>query len=431
MNIRDRQILRLALPSIVSNITVPLLGMVDVAIVGHLGDAAYIGAISVGSMIFNIIYWLFGFLRMGTSGMTSQALGRRDLSEVTRLLVRSVAVGLAVALAILLLQYPIRLTAFWLIAPEAEVRSLAADYFSICVWGAPAMLVLYGLTGWYIGMQNTRFPMVISIVQNVVNIMASFFLVFALDMGMRGVAAGTVIAQYTGLLLSLFLLFSSYGRLRKYLVTEGLFAWDKMLIFFKVNSDIFLRTICLVAVNLYFLSAGARQGAVLLAVNTLLMQLYILFSYVMDGFAFAGEALCGKYYGASNNVLFDSTIRRLFGWGGVMVLIFTILYMLGGQEFLKLLTDDDKVVCAAADYFPWAIAIPFCGVAAFIWDGVYIGITATRKMLWSSVISSLVFFGGWLCLYTSWGNHALWLSFILYLLARGLLQTYYYCNKKL
>ena len=253
MNIRDRQILSLALPSIVSNITVPLLGMVDVAIVGHLGDAAYIGAISVGSMIFNIIYWLFGFLRMGTSGMTSQALGRRDLCEVTRLLIRSATVGLSVALMILMMQHPIRWLAFWLIAPEAEVQTLATTYYHICVWGAPAMLVLYGLTGWYIGMQNTRFPMVISIVQNVVNILASFLLVFVFHLEMRGVAIGTIIAQYTGLILSLSLLFTNYGKLRKHVVRQGLFAWDKMLRFFKVNSDIFLRTVCLVAVNLFFL----------------------------------------------------------------------------------------------------------------------------------------------------------------------------------
>ena len=430
MNIRDRQILSLALPSIVSNITVPLLGMVDVAIVGHLGDAAYIGAISVGSMIFNIIYWLFGFLRMGTSGMTSQALGRRDLREVTRLLIRSVTVGLSVAVMILLLQCPIRWLAFWLIAPETEVQTLATTYFYICVWGAPAMLVLYGLTGWYIGMQNTRFPMVISIVQNVVNILASFLLVFVFHLEMRGVAIGTVIAQYMGLVLSLTLLFTSYGKLRKHVVRRGLFAWDKMK-FFTVHSDIFLRTVCLVAVNLFFLSIGARQGALLLAVNTLLMQLYILFSYVLDGFAFAGEALCGKYYGASNMTLYRSTIRRLFFWGAIVASFFTTLYMIGGQRFLRLLTDDTAVVNAASAYFAWAVAIPFAGMAAFIWDGVYIGITATRRMLWSSILSSLVFFGVWQAFFSLWGNHALWLAFILYLMARGILQTWYYCKGKL
>lgn len=405
--------------------------MVDVAIVGHLGDAAYIGAISVGSMIFNIIYWLFGFLRMGTSGMTSQALGRRDLREVTRLLIRSVTVGLSVAVMILLLQCPIRWLAFWLIAPETEVQTLATTYFYICVWGAPAMLVLYGLTGWYIGMQNTRFPMVISIVQNVVNILASFLLVFVFHLEMRGVAIGTVIAQYMGLVLSLTLLFTSYGKLRKHVVRRGLFAWDKMLKFFKVNSDIFLRTVCLVAVNLFFLSIGARQGALLLAVNTLLMQLYILFSYVLDGFAFAGEALCGKYYGASNMTLYRSTIRRLFFWGAIVASFFTTLYMIGGQRFLRLLTDDTAVVNAASAYFAWAVAIPFAGMAAFIWDGVYIGITATRRMLWSSILSSLVFFGVWQAFFSLWGNHALWLAFILYLMARGILQTWYYCKGKL
>ena len=199
MRKRDRQILHIALPSIVSNITVPLLGLIDVAIVGHIGNAVYIGAIAVGSMIFNLIYWIFGFLRMGTSGMTSQALGRRDMPEVTRLLIRSLAVAGTVALCILTLQEPLLRLMMRLMRPTPDVAPLAAEYFRICVWGAPAMLALYGLSGWYIGMQNTRIPMLISIMQNVVNIAASLTLVYATGMGLAGVATGTLIAQYAGL----------------------------------------------------------------------------------------------------------------------------------------------------------------------------------------------------------------------------------------
>lgn len=205
----NKKILQLALPSIVSNITVPLLGLVDVAIVGHLGAASYIGAIAVGGMLFNIIYWLFGFLRMGTSGMTSQALGRRDLLEVTRVLFRSVGVGILISLALLLLQYPIREIAFLLLDTTDEVERLASLYFNICIWGAPAVLGLYGFSGWFIGMQNSRFPMFIAITQNVVNIVASLIFVFVFGMKVQGVATGTLIAQYGGFGMAVFLYLSS------------------------------------------------------------------------------------------------------------------------------------------------------------------------------------------------------------------------------
>ena len=302
MKPRDRQILQIALPSIVSNITVPLLGLIDVAIVGHLGSPAYIGAIAVGGMLFNIIYWIFGFLRMGTSGMTSQAFGKRDLPEVVRLLLRSVGIGLAVAFCLILLQTPIRQGAFLLIHPTDEVREMATLYFHICIWGAPAMLGLYGLTGWFIGMQNSRIPMYIAITQNVVNIIASLGLVYLCGMKVEGVALGTLIAQYAGFLMGIVLWMHNYGRLKRFWEIknyklkikgrEGAGIWEKeaMFRFFQVNRDIFLRTLCLVAVTLFFTSAGASQGEIILAVNTLLMQLFTLFSYVMDGFAYAGEA---------------------------------------------------------------------------------------------------------------------------------------------
>ena len=429
MNIRDRQILRLAIPSIVSNITVPLLGLVDVAIMGHMGSAAYIGAISVGAMIFNILYWIFGFLRMGTSGMTSQALGRRDLTEVTLLLKRSVMVGWVVAATIIILQIPIRQLAFAIIAPENRIRELVTVYFGICVWGAPAMLTLYGLTGWFIGMQNTRLPMVISITQNVVNIAASIFFVFGLGMKVRGVAWGTVVAQYAGLALAVTLLVIHYSKLRKYAKNGRVMDLRRLLDFFKVNSDIFLRTLCLVAVNLYFLAAGARQGTVILAVNTLLTQLYILFSYFLDGFAFAGEALCGKYYGAENKMAFRMTVRRVFLWGISVAVLFTVVYAAGGQQFLGLLTDEMEVVRAAEPYFPWAVVVPLAGVAAFVWDGVFIGITATKGMLLSSVMATLVFFAIYIFSVDVWGNHALWLAFVIYLAVRGIVQTALYFGK--
>lgn len=423
INKHHRRILSIAIPSIVSNITVPLLGLIDIAIVGHLGNVSYIGAIAVGAMIFNLVYWIFGFLRMGASGMTSQALGNRNLSEVVRLLLRSLAVSLAIALLLIILQTPLQQIMFALIQPTADIAPLSSTYYYIVIWGAPAMLGLYGLTGWYIGMQNTRIPMLVSIIQNITNIIASLTLVAGLGMGFRGVAFGTVIAQYTGFFVALALLLRYYGRLGKYIELGGLFARSAMTRFFSVNGDIFMRTLFLVAVNLFFTSAGARQGAVILAVNTVLMQLYLLFSYFMDGFAYAGEAICGHYYGAGNNAAVRATVRRLFLWGAVVVAVFTAVYALGGEGFLHLLTDDNTVIAASGEYFPWALAVPLAGVAAFVWDGVFIGLTATRGMLVSSVIAAVAFFSTYFLLQPSLGNHALWLAQIVYLSMRGIIQS--------
>ncbi|WFE84810.1 MATE family efflux transporter [Parabacteroides chongii] len=418
----NKKILQLAIPSIVSNITVPLLGLIDVAIVGHLGSASYIGAIAVGGMLFNIIYWLFGFLRMGTSGMTSQAFGKRDLNEVTRVLLRAVGVGLFIALCLLLLQYPIRKVAFLLIDATAEVRELATVYFSICVWGAPAVLGLYGFAGWFIGMQNSRFPMFIAITQNIVNIVASLAFVYLLDMKIEGVALGTLIAQYAGLFMALLLWLRYYGRLKIPFHWREILGWTAMHRFFQVNSDIFFRTLCLVAVTTFFTSTGARQGDVVLAVNTLLMQLFTLFSYIMDGFAYAGEAMTGRYVGAQNRNGLQRMIRLLFRWGWGLSLSFTILYMIGGQGFLGLLTNDTTVIEAAGTYYYWVLAIPLAGFAAFLWDGILIGATATRLMLYSMLVASGTFFVVYYLFYGIMGNHALWMAFLIYLSLRGIMQ---------
>lgn len=420
----NRRILQIAVPSIVSNITVPLLGLIDVSIVGHLGAAAYIGAIAVGGMLFNIIYWIFGFLRMGTSGMTSQALGQRDLDEVTRLLLRSVGVGLLIALCLMLLQYPIQKAAFTFIRTSEEVQRLATLYFRICIWGAPAMLGLYGFAGWFIGMQNSRFPMYIAITQNVVNIVASLCFVFLLGMKVEGVALGTLIAQYAGFGMAFVLWHRYYKTLRKRIRWKGLWQRQAMQRFFRVNRDIFLRTLCLVAVTLFFTSAGAAQGEVVLAVNTLLMQLFTLFSYIMDGFAYSGEALAGRYIGAGNRPELHRTVRRLFGWGIGLSVAFTLLYAVGGRAFMGLLTNEASVISEADSYFYWVLAIPLAGFSAFLWDGVFIGATATRQMLFAMFVASAAFFLIYYSLHTLLGNHALWLAFIVYLALRGAVQAF-------
>ena len=426
----NKKILQLAIPSIISNITVPLLGLIDVAIVGHLGSASYIGAIAVGGMLFNIIYWIFGFLRMGTSGMTSQAYGKRDLTEVVRTLLRAVGVGGLISLGLWILQYPILRSAFVLIDATEEVKQWASLYFNICIWGAPAVLGLYGFAGWFIGMQNSRFPMFIAIAQNIVNIVASLCFVFVLGMKVEGVALGTLIAQYAGLLMAFALWLKYYKRLKAYIDWNGLWGREAMRRFFSVNSDIFFRTLCLVAVTTFFTSTGARQGDVILAVNTLLMQLFTLFSYIMDGFAYAGEALAGRFIGAKNDVGLRKCIRLLFLWGIGLSLSFTILYALGGKNFLGLLTNDTSVIEASGDYFYWVLAIPLCGFSAFLWDGIFIGATATRQMLYSMLVASGTFFIMYYLFYQSMGNHALWMAFLWYLSLRGGMQWVLWRLKK-
>ena len=448
MNIRDRQILQIALPSIVSNITVPLLGMIDVAIVGHMGSPVYIGAVAVGSMIFNLVYWLFGFLRMGSSGLTSQALGRRDLTEVARLLVRSVVIALGIAILLIALQIPMKWVAFWLIGPTEDVAPFASTYFDIVIWGAPASLALFSLMGWFIGMQNTRFPMFISIMQNVVNILTSLTLVYGFGMKIEGVALGTVIAQYAGFIVALGLLGRYYGRLfrggrsvecgGRYVLRKNQHheyppstlhtphSSKQFLDFLRINRDIFLRTLCLVAVNLYFTSAGARSGAVILSVNTVMMQLYLFFSYFMDGFAYAGEALGGRAYGAQNKTTFHETLRRLWLWTLIVTTVYTLLYICCGEWIISILTDEPQVIEASQTYLWWVWFIPAAGCVAFIWDGIFIGITATRGMLVSSFLSALLFFGVYEAVRGVIGNHGLWLAMVVYLLMRGVLQTIWY-----
>ena len=436
MNHYDRQILRIALPAIVTNITVPLLGLVDTAIVGHMGDAAYIGAIAVGSMMFNLIYWLFGFLRMGTSGMTAQAYGREDVEESSSILRQGLITALLVATGILVLQGPLREVMLWLMSPTDDVRNLVSTYFHIVVWGAPAMLGLYVLTGWFIGRQNKRWPMVISISQNVVNIVLSLLLVYGFGMKIEGVALGTLVAQWSGLLIALAFLRGEREEVRwmmedgfatPHSATQRRGKWKE---FFRVNGDLFLRTVCLVAVNLTFTALGARQGDTILAVNALLMQLFLLFSYILDGFAYAGEALGGRYWGAKDDVAFHSVVRRLFLCGGVMTVLFTLTYIIGGRPFLLLLTDEATVVSASEEYVWWAYLIPLCSVAAFIWDGIFIGTTQSRAMLLSAFIATMLFFATAYLTMPLCGNHGLWLALLAFLAARGVVQTLFFQSDK-
>ena len=417
----NKQILHIALPSIISNITVPLLALVDTTIVGHLGSASYIAAIALGGMIFNMIYWLFNFLRMGTGGLTAQAYGANQHQATSYILLRSLTIAGGIALTLLLLQRPIFQVTFHFVTATAEVRSLASIYFNILIWGAPAMLALYSFTGWFLGMQNARIPMCIAITQNVVNIAVSTLLVFGCHLKIEGVALGTLISQYTALLLAVIFCLTKFD-VKQHFELKAILDINTLKRFFQINRDIFLRTLCLIAVTTYFTSAGSTQGELTLAANTLLMQFFIIFSYCMDGFAYAGEALGGRYFGAHDRLNFQRVTRCLFAWGGALSVLFFFIYFLSGTSLLHLLTDDSQVINRAQQYLPIIYFIPLISFAAFLFDGLYIGTTATRYMLISMFCASAAFFV--LINVCTLSNTLLWLAFLVYLGGRGLMQAF-------
>ncbi|MDL2227322.1 MATE family efflux transporter [Bacteroidales bacterium OttesenSCG-928-K03] len=415
----NKKILNLAIPNIITNITVPLLGMVDLAIVGHIGDEKHIGAIALGTMIFNLIYWNFGFLRMGTSGFTAQAYGANDTKECLKILVRGSAIAVSIATLLILLQSPVGWLSGKLIKGSEDTINLALSYFYIRIWAAPATLGLYVLKGWFIGMQNAKYPMIVAITLNVVNIIFSLIFAVVLKLGIRGVAMGTVLAQYSGLIIAIILWIKKYGYLRKDIEIKESLKFQEMKTFFKVNSDIFLRTLCLVAVFTFIPAISASMGDRILAVNTLLMQLFTLFSYIMDGFAYAGEALVGKYIGAKDNRSLQQSVKLLLRWGIIITIAFTLIYLFWGRNILSLLTNNREVINTAMEYIIWSLLVPICGFAAFLFDGIYIGATESKTMRNSMFIATAVFFILYFVLINTMGNNGLWIAFLFYLAFRG------------
>lgn len=431
-----RKVVALAVPSIITNITTPLLGLVDLAITGHMADdpdghsAVYIAAIAVGSGLFTMLYWLFAFLRMGTGGITSQARGAGDQAGVDLALWRSIAVAMLLGFAVIALGRPIGEGLLRFMDPDPATIVPARRYISILVWGAPAVLATFTLTGWFIGVQDTRSPMWVSIAINVVNIALSLVLVMGFRLKIEGVATGTLVAQWVGFILSASICFRNYHPSLP--AFRQLVDGHALARFFSVNTDIFLRTLCMVAVTIWFTRAGARQGDVMLAVNALLMQLFLTFSYFMDGFAFAGESLCGLRYGAGDMKGLKLVARVVMACGGSVALIFTLLYFAGGEWFLGIMSSDSRVVAESSDYFMWAVSVPLVGFMAFSLDAVAIGITATRRMLLSALSGAVMFFGIYILAYPSMGNHGLWLAFVCYLAARGvslsiMLRRFVFC----
>ncbi len=423
----NKKILDLAIPNIISNISIPMLGIVDMALMGHLESDAYIGAIALGSLIFNFIYWGLGFLRMGTSGFTAQAWGRRDLPETILVFSRAFFIAIITSIFLLALQKPIEILSFAFLKGETRVEELAMAYFSIRVWAAPAALGQFALLGFFLGMQNARLPMIVLVATNIINVICNYFFVMKLGMGSDGVALGTVIAQYSGLLIALYFFRRYFSRLFKYWSVKATLHWQKLKTYLMVNKDIFIRTMCLVAVFSIFTARSANSDLIsdgegtILAVNSLLMQFFMFFSFLIDGFAHASEALTGKFIGANDRKSLSKSIRLLFIWGTGISLFFTLVYLLGGNLIFRALTNNPEVIANAKPYFFWVVMVPLVSFTAFLWDGIYIGATSGKEMRNAMLISTLViFFPAYFLASKIMGNHGLWFAFILFMLARSI-----------
>ena len=436
----NRDILKLALPSILANITVPIVGMVDVAVAGHLSASAatMIGGIAIGSMLFDLLYWNFGFLRVGTGGLAAQAYGRGDRAECARVLTRSLGIALSCALLLIAIQWLFVKVAFVFVDCSPEVRDLASQYFFIRIWAAPATLALMALKGWFIGMQDSVSAMATDLTVNGMNILMSIVLALGFTlggwhyegMGFPGVAAGTVVAQYSGLLVALVLLLARFRRntlcALKHGDLRGVFKGAQMRRFMTMNADLFVRSLCFIAIYIGFTVLSARFGDTLLAVSSILMKLLMIFSYFTDGFAYAGEALVGRYIGAGDRHMYRQTVKWTFVWSMSIALIFMGIYHFAGVPMLKLMTSDVVVVEASREYLPWLLLMPVVGCAAFTWDGIYVGATASRQMRDSMLWAVVAFVAVWVLCNTAFDRssmHFLMAAYFAHLLARTVYLT--------
>ena len=414
-----RRVLHIALPIVISNATVPLLGAVDTGVVGQMGAAAPIGAVGIGAIILTSIYWVFGFLRMGTAGLAAQAAGAKDTPEVAAILSRSLVVGCVAGLLIILFQAPLLWGAFQLSPASSEVETLAREYVAIRVWSAPATIALYGITGWLIALERTKSVLAVQVAMNGLNIGLDVVFVLGLDMGVSGVAWATFIAEWSGLALGLWLcrdVFAGQGWRDKARVLDP----ARLKRMASVGSDILIRSVLLQAIFVSFLFWGAAFGDVTLAANQVLLQFLTFTAYALDGFAFAVESLVGQAIGAKQR----ATLRRgavlTSIWGVAICVGFSIAFAIWGPWVIDLMAKDPEVQAAGRLYLPYMVAAPIVGVAAWMLDGIFIGATRTADMRNMMLISALIYLVTVLPLMALIGNHGLWLGMLISFVARGI-----------
>jgi MATE family multidrug resistance protein len=417
----NKEILKLAIPNILSNISVPLLSSVDTILMGRM-SAAHLGAVGLGSMIFNFIYWNFGFLRMGTTGMTAQAFGRNNASQIGNVLGRAGAMSLLLAVLILIIQAPLFNAASYLLNVSADQNPLVSEYFYTRILAAPATLLLYALLGWFFGMQNAIIPMILTIVINIINIGVSAYLVRTMNMGIRGVALGTVIAQYFGVLVALAFLSVKYADYARKVTTRALLAWTELKIFLNINRDLFIRTVMLTFAFGFFYSQSSNSGELILAVNVVLLQFLNWMSYGVDGFAYAAESVVGKYQGKRDTTNLKEAIEKSFFWGLIFAALYAVVYGVFGQGLVAIFTNDQNVINASLPYLWWMVVFPLLSTPSYIWDGIFIGLTASKAMRNSMALSFVLYIGSYYILAPYFGNHGLWMSMLILMISRGIIQ---------
>ena len=418
----NKQIYRLALPNIISNFSIPLLGAVDTALMGRLESEHYLGAVGIGGVIFSFIYWGFGFLRMATTGLTAQAFGENDILECGRLLLRATGIGIMVSLLLFIFQWQLADISFLLINASPEVEHLARAYFHIRIYAAPATLCLHALHGVFLGLQNAHYPMLLTVVVNLVNIVLNLVFVQRLGMKVEGVALATVIAQYVGLCLAILLFFRRYRSILTGWNFREVLLLSKLKHFLSISGDIFIRTCCLVFSHAFFTAKSAALSDTFLAINTILLQFINLMSYAIDGLAFAAEGMIGKYKGARDMPNLKRTARQIFLWAFLFGGIITLIFVCFGERLLYVFTNQRSLIQQAEPYLIWIIVAPIVNVAAYIWDGIFLGATASRALRNSVIVSTLIFFSA-VYLLTPFGNHGLWGALTLLLVARGVSLT--------
>ena len=421
----NREIIRLSVPTIVSNITIPLLGICDTAISGHLGSDLFLSAIAVGSVMLNVVFWIFGFLRGGTTGLTANALGAGEDKDISKVFYRAMIIAFGAGTLLIILQQPLFKALWWIAGSGMEIKDYVKDYFIIRVWGAPALLAIIAMSGWFVGMQNTFYPMLIAIVTNLINIGGSCILVYGFDCGFNGVAIGTLISNWVGLLVAFgCLLWFRQGKMIRCTLNNLLKGeWWR---YFSVNGNLFLRSLFIICVTMGVTAVGGRISTLTLAINVIVMQFFQFFSFFMDGFAYSGEAMIGLRAGERNHKMLNMSVKRLLQWTLGTGIIFSLGYFFGLSFFTSLLTDSEKVLEGVVALTPWISLIPVVSCWAFIYDGFYVGITNTFQMMFSTLISSGIFFGiiflGYYNLggVSAMGNDVIWTAFLSYLTGRGI-----------
>lgn len=416
---------------ILSNITVPLLGMVDTGVTGHLENAVYLAAVAIGSTIFGFLFTGVNFLRMGTTGITAQRFGANDDSGLRVALGQALVASTTIAAALILLQVPLDSLAMRLIGPGDEVEAFASQYFSIRIWSAPATLANYALIGWFIGLQNARIPLYIVLVINLTNIVLDLLFVLVLGMKVQGVAAASVIAEFAGVATGAVFAAAELKKRSGHLDVSSLAKIREYREFFSVNANLFIRTIALMFAFAFITAAGARMGRLILAANAVLLNLLHLLSFALDGLAHAAEALVGKATGAKDRMALQRSVQITMRWSLYIAIGFSVVFWFGGSAFIRLLTDIPEVVDTSLQYLPWMIVAPVVAFWAYLYDGVFVGATRAREMRNSMVASTfLVFVPSWSAL-RFLGNHGLWLAFMIFMASRGISMHWYYRRRVL